>query len=180
MKFRAKRRYNEGLTSSLDKSIILDTDIASAFAKINQLELLSQVLHRYSIFITPRIYEELMVPLDFGYTYPLDIFDRINVLSPSFEEAKDYRLLILENRKLGKGELEAICICKSRRYSFSSMDKAALRYADAVGIETINLYSILRAFWESGILLQKDVEGIIRALEDKDKIPIIDRNKIFD
>lgn len=63
---------------------------------------------------------------------------------------------------------------------FSSMDRAALRYAAAVGVETIDLYSILRAFWESGILLQKDVEGIIEALEDKDKIPRIDKNKIFD
>ncbi len=55
-----------------------------------------------------------------------------------------------------------------------------MRYAAAVGVETIDLYSILRAFWESGILLQKDVEGIIEALEDKDKIPRIDKNKIFD
>ncbi|OPX76920.1 MAG: hypothetical protein A4E44_00244 [Methanosaeta sp. PtaB.Bin018] len=164
----------------MDKSIILDTDIASAFAKINQLELLSKLLHRYSVFITPRIYEELMAPLDFGYTYPLDIFDRINVLHPTHEESKDYQLLILENRKLGKGELEAICICKRRGCVFSSMDRAALRYAAAVGVETIDLYSILRAFWESGILLQKDVEGIIEALEDKDKIPRIDKNKIFD
>ena len=70
-----------------------------------------------------------------------------------------------------------------RRYSeelTSSLDKVALRYAAAAGVETIDLYSILRAFWESGILLQNDVEGIIKALEDKDRIPIIDRNKIFD
>ena len=55
-----------------------------------------------------------MVPLDFGYAFPLDIFDKIDVLYPSQEEAKKYQLLLIENRELGKGELEAICICKSR------------------------------------------------------------------
>jgi len=165
----------------LDSAIILDTDISSSFAKIRRLVLLKQMLlHRHAVFITPRIYEELMVPLDFGYAFPLDIFDKIDVLYPSQEEAKKYQLLLIENRELGKGELEAICICKSRGYVFSSMDKAALKYAEAVGVETLELHSILRAFWKSGMLTQEDVRCIIRALEDKDKTKLKDLNSIFD
>jgi len=45
----------------LDKAIIVDTDIASAFAKIERLNLLLCLFSNHSIYITPRIFEELSV-----------------------------------------------------------------------------------------------------------------------
>lgn len=113
----------------MDKAIIIDTDIASAFAKIGRLNLLKDLFSKHLVFITPRIFEELSVPLEYGYKFPLDIFDSFDVLNPTVEENEAYREMIVINRVLGKGELEAISICKSRGYVFSSMDSAALRFA---------------------------------------------------
>ncbi len=78
-------RSDEGLTLFLDKAVILDSDIASAFAKIGRLDLLKQLFSRHPIFITPRIYEELTVPIYYGYTFSLDIFTSFDVIYPSEE-----------------------------------------------------------------------------------------------
>lgn len=163
----------------MDKAIIIDTDIASAFAKIGRLNLLKDLFSKHLVFITPRIFEELSVPLDYGYKFPLDIFDSFDVLNPTGEENEAYRELIVINRVLGKGELEAISICKSRGYVFSSMDSAALRFAISMNVETLELHSILRALWKSGMKSKDEVRAIIRALEEKDNTQISDLHLIF-
>ena len=163
----------------MDKAIIIDTDIASAFAKIGRLDLLKDLFSKHPVFITPRIFEELSVPLEYGYKFPLDIFNSFDVLNPAGEENETYRELIVANRVLGKGELEAISICKSRGYVFSSMDSAALRFAVSLNVETLELHSILRAMWESGMKSKDEVKLIIRELEDKDNTQIRDSHLIF-
>jgi len=55
----------------LDKVIIIDADMASAFAKIKRLELLKGLFSKHRIVITPEIYEELTTSLEYGYTFPL-------------------------------------------------------------------------------------------------------------
>ena len=42
----------------MDSVIILDTDMASAFAKIKRLELLKRLFSKHRIVITPEIYED--------------------------------------------------------------------------------------------------------------------------
>lgn len=163
----------------MDKAIIIDTDIASAFAKIGRLNLLKDLFSKHLVFITPRIFEELSVPLDYGYKFPLDIFDSFDVLNPTGEENEAYRELIVINRVLGKGELEAISICKSRGYVFSSMDSAALRFAVSMNVETLELHSILRAMWMSGMKSKDEVRVIILELEEKDNTHISDLPLIF-
>ncbi len=167
------------LTSSLESSIILDTDVASAFAKIERLGLLLSLFSKHPIFITPRIFEELSVPLEYGYKFPLEIFSRLDVLYPSEDEIVAYQDMFIRNKAIGKGELEAICICKRRGYVFSSMDSAALKLALSIGVEILDLQSILRALWESGIISKDDVKAIIREMEDKDNTTISGWHLIF-
>lgn len=163
----------------MDKVIILDADIASAFAKIKRLELLKRLFSKHRIVITPEIYEELTTSLDYGYTFPLDIFKYFEILHPSEEEHKEYQKLLLEKRTLGKGELEAISICRHRGYVFSSIDATALRFAEENGVETLELHSILRSLWESGMQLKDEVEEIVKEIEMKDNTKIKDVEAIF-
>jgi len=84
---------------------------------------------RHEVCITPRIYEELQVPLAFGYDFPNQIFARVKVLNLSAEEQKDYRLLSGKFPNVGKGEVEAMVVCKHRQGWFSSLDRQALQVA---------------------------------------------------
>ena len=163
----------------MDKVIILDADMASVFAKIKRLELLKRLLSKHRIVITPGIYEELTTSLDYGYTFPLDIFRYLEVLYPSEEENEGYQKLLIEKRTLGKGELEAISICRHRGYVFSSMDTAALKFAEENGVETLGLHSILRSLWESGMQSKDEVKEIIMEIEKKDNTSIKDVEAIF-
>jgi predicted nucleic acid-binding protein len=163
----------------LDKVVILDTDVASVFAKIKRLELLKRLFSKHRIVITPEIYEELVTSLDYGYTFPLDIFRYFEVLYPSKEENEEYQRLLIEKRRLGKGELEAISICKHRGYVFSSIDSAALKFAEEDGVETIWLHPILRSLWESGLQSKDEVRNIITEIEKKDNTRIKDVEAIF-
>ena len=119
------------------------------------------------------------MPLDYGYTFPLEIFSRLDVLYPTEEENEAYQEMLVGNRSLGRGELEAICICKSRGHIFSSMDSAALRFAASVNVETLELHSLLCALWKSGMKSKDEVKAIIRELEDKDNTQIKDSHLIF-
>ncbi|RQW77745.1 MAG: hypothetical protein EHM14_13675 [Methanothrix sp.] len=164
----------------MDKYVIIDTDMASVFAKIERLELLKLLFSKYRIVITPRIHDELMVSLQFGYSFPNEIFKHFEVIYPTSEEGKDFQDLMSQMiTPLGKGELEAISICKSRGCIFSSLDQIALRFAEDFGIETVGLHSILRAFWKSQLLSKTEVEAVIRDIEVKDNTKIKDKNAIF-
>jgi len=158
----------------------VDTDIASAFAKIKRLDLLLRLFSNHSIFITPRIFEELSVSLDYGYTFPLDVFESFDILYPSEEESKSYKEMLIGNKSLGKGELEAITVCKSRGYVFTSMDFAALQFAVSMNIDVLDLQSILRALWRSGIKSKDEVKMIIREIEEKDNTSIRDAQSIIE
>lgn len=174
-----KKDCRKGLTFSLDRAVIIDTNIASVFAKIERLEILSDLLSKRPAFITPRIFEELSVPLDYGYTFPLDIFGCFEVLYPTAEENDAYQEMLICNRSLGRGEVEAICICKSRGYVFSSMDFSALRFAEFLGVETLELHSILRFLWKSGLKSKDEVNTIITEIEEKDNTLIKNSHLIF-
>ena len=88
--------------------------------------------------------------------------------------------MLVGNKSLGKGELEAISICKNRGYMFSSMDFAALQFAVSMNIDVLDLQSILRALWRSGIKSKDEVKMIIREIEDKDNTSIGDSHSIVE
>lgn len=160
-------------------AVIFDTDILSAFAKTDNLPLLKKLFSKHDVYITPEIYEELSIPIDYGYNFPLKIFEEFEILTPYEKEQEIYRLFLKANHCIGKGELEAISICINRKYYFSSMDEVAISFAEENDVTTISLHSILRSLWESGILTKNEVHEIILQIEQKDNTRIKDIHKIL-
>jgi predicted nucleic acid-binding protein len=160
-------------------AVIFDTDILSAFAKTDCLPLLKKLFSKHDVYITPEIYEELEIPIDYGYNFPLKIFEEFAILTPNEKEQEIYRLFLKANRSIGKGELEAIAICINRKYYFSSMDEVAISFAETNDVTTISLHSILRSLWESAILTKKEVHELILRIEQKDNTSIKDIHKIL-
>lgn len=64
--------------------IILDTDIASAFAKAGHFEEIIKLFG--SVGITPSVYEELIIPLEYGYEYPKEVFEKAKLVTILEEE----------------------------------------------------------------------------------------------
>lgn len=159
--------------------LLLDSDIASAFAKIDRLELLKKLFSDYEILITPEVYEEILVPIDYGYTFPAKIIEFFDIVTPSREDIKGYKKLLLDKTNLGKGEIESIVVCKNREYLFSSMDDKALKFAKGCGVKTISLHAILRSLLKSNIVKEEEAREIIKEIEEKDKTTILNQEDIF-
>lgn len=160
--------------------VIIDTDLASAFAKANRLDLILRLFQKKEPVITPEIYKELLVPMTYGYSFPHLIFQKLKVIYPIDKETIDFQEMLLSNPKLGRGELEAIALGKSRGYAYAAIDRRALKFAESMNIVVFPIDVILRLLWMENVISKAEVRELIVLLEEKDKLKIVDVEKIFE
>lgn len=160
--------------------ILFDTDLISSFSKIEKIDLLKKLFDNIDLCISFEVFKELLVPLDYGYSFPKTIFNKCQVIYCKDDERELFQNRLLENKFLGKGELESIIICQSRNFFFSAIDQKAIDYAQNQGITIFPLKLILRLLWKQGILSKPEVRGLISELEHKDKLMIKFVDDIFE
>ena len=97
-------------------SILLDTDVLSAFAKISGLELLNELFSSDELLITNGVYEELAYIRESGYNFVDRILGFVRN-TPMNKEELDVYHSFLKRTNLGKGELQ--CIAVSHRAGLS-------------------------------------------------------------
>lgn len=107
--------------------VIFDTDILSMFAKIDAIDLLKQLFGEKAV-ITPKIRDEISIPLEYGYNFPLKVISAIKTIPLSRQALEEY-LRLQKNFSLGKGELEAIAYCKTEKCIFATNDIKAREFA---------------------------------------------------
>lgn len=146
--------------------LLLDTDIASAFAKSGHFDVMIKLFGR--VGITTSVYEELLTPLEHGYEYPKEIFENVKLVTISAEEQREYLRLKEEHSKIGKGEIESIVVCLKRGYLFSSFDKRALSVAKELGVSLITAGAIFEGLIVREIATKEEVFRIIRDIETLD------------
>ena len=156
--------------------LLLDTDIASAFAKAGHFKLLLRLFERPGI--TPAVYEELLPPLEHGYNYPRDIFESVELVTLTDEEQRAYLKLRSSGLRLGKGELESICACLNRDFLFSSLDKRALVEARDRGVKIVTAGAIFQGLLVRGIVTKEEILSVVRAIELADN-RILDINNFL-
>ena len=146
--------------------LILDTDIASAFAKSGHFDVIIKLFG--SIGITPTVYEELLTPLEHGYEYPKEIFENAELVTISGEEQREYLRLKERLPKIGKGEVESIVVCLKRGYLFSSFDKRAMTVAKELGVKVVTAGVIFKGLMVKGIAPKEEILKIVRDIEISD------------
>lgn len=157
--------------------LIIDTDAASVLAKGKLLEETLELFENHNVVITPKIEEELEKPLEHGYNYPKQIFEKIDTEAPSEQERKQYREWFNE-QSVDKGELEAIAIVESRDAIFFTMDRAANRYAEKQDVQTLAFNNLVKLLHEKEIISKEDLKDSIELIEQKDNRRI-DTDEIF-
>ena len=88
---------------------VIDTDILSIFAKSDNLALLHQMFGNKAV-MTPAIFQEITAPIDYGYEFPYEIIQTIRTVQMNEDVMICYND-ISQNKKLGRGECEAIAFC---------------------------------------------------------------------
>ena len=150
--------------------IAIDTDFASVLAKAEIIELVKELFSKkHYLIITPKVYEELEVPKEYGYTYPDEIFNNIDVLIVESREQELYMDMLGSNPTLGRGELESIAVCMNRSAIFATLDEKAMRFARTQGIHVLHIHTVLKMLLKTELCSEKDVMDIIKKIEKTDR-----------
>ena len=147
---------------------LLDTDILSIFAKAEALSLLCRLFQCERLPIPSGVFDELLVPLEYGYDYPQQILDLAEVVAMTPSEIEGYEALRLQG-KLSAADAELIAVCRQRGWSYVAMDRVALRCAEEHGVRTIDLQALLKAIVEAKLLDREGLRALIERMEQEDR-----------
>ncbi len=111
---------------------LLDTDIPSLFAKVNALALLREFLGCDRLPITTGVFNELVIPMEYGYDFPRLILAAADTVLMSADEVTTFEALRLEGR-VSAADAEIVAICQHRGWFYITMDRVAARYAEQHG-----------------------------------------------
>lgn len=159
--------------------ILVDTNILSTFAKVNQLDLLEEVLGNFHI--SPNVLEEVKRAEELGYTHAGEILkwvrnDRILIACPREEEVEAMDKL---PPSFGRGEKDCLAIALKRDALFVTNEGKVLNYCERNGVDCARLNTILRKLWKKEGLEKEDVRNLIKEIEKKDNLVVTDKDSIF-
>jgi len=150
--------------------IIFDADILSMFAKVQEIDLLKRLLGD-KLVMTPKIRDEISVPLEYGYTFPLQVISKVKTIPLDREALEEYEKL-QQNFSLGKRELEAIAYCKTKGCAFATNDIKAREFAKGEGVPLISLQAILKVLWKKEIKSKEEVKELLEKIKETDNLTV--------
>lgn len=86
------------------RGVLLDADILSLFAKVDAMPLLCEILKCDKLPITSGVFNEIMVPLTYGYEFPNRIIAVSKTILMRSEETHDFEMLRLDGKVSSGGE----------------------------------------------------------------------------
>lgn len=152
--------------------IIADTDILSAFAKIDRLELLLELFQIEAINVANSAWNELEYSLRLGRSYAQRILHlaetgKLQVVYPDEDEVQILRTL---PPTLSEADCEALSIASQRGWTVLSNESRIAHYGSAMGVYVFSIPDLLRAFWRTGILTKQQVQDLVQLLEEFDRM----------
>ena len=82
--------------------------------------------------------------------------------------------------RLGKGELESICVCLNRDFLFSSLDTRALVDARDRGVKIVTAGALFQGFLVRALVTKEEILNVVRTIEFADnRVLDIDSNQPF-
>ena len=149
-------------------AIVVDTNILSIFAEIDQLDLLTTIFKKHKLVIVPAVYQEISIGVKRGHKHlqlALNLIDQdkfVEIVSSSLDEKEHLAAL---PSTFGLGEAESIIICQTRGWTFASFDRKAVNFCRQNGITVVTLNDILAAAWKGDFTTKQKIQEIIQQIE---------------
>ena len=166
-------------------NVLLDTDIASSFSKINGFEILFKLFPNSKFFIPTRVLEELKEAEELGFRFVGTVFnllgEKIEIASLNEGEMRDYEV-IESIGKFGYGEKACIAICRNRKdWILLSNDGYVNKKSRDLGINVYNLVDMLSLVIEEKIIKdEEELEELMDRIENLDRVRIRDKDYLRD
>lgn len=148
-------------------SLVLDSDFLSAFLKIGKLDRIRDYFQVKRLLLPTAVFREVAST---SLTTALTALDwlEVQVVEPRALE-RATQVGGEDFIGLGEGEKEAISLALNQSESvLLSNDRQALRCAQGLGLNTVNVPAFLRAYRASGEEAAVEVGEMVTALEEKD------------
>jgi len=160
--------------------ILVDTNILSTFARVDELELLFVLFPRSPLGVTPAALEEISQAVAQGCEWLRQVLELRRSGRLELAELVTAETLAVHALpgSLGAGEREAIAVCKARGWTFLSNDKRARNFCRAEGIPVYDLVGLLRALCEWRVRSRQFVQQLCARMEDAEGIKV-NRNAVF-
>lgn len=167
----------------MQRMIIADTDILSAFAKIEHLDLLLELFQTRSLYIANSAWEEVEYSRQLGRAYALRLAKfadtgKLQVVNPDAQEKLFAETL---PSTLSEADRDTLSIASNRGWMVLSNESRVAHHGSAIGVSVLSIPDVLRAFWLKGIQTNQQVRDLIQLLEKLDRMRFSQRtlNAIF-
>jgi predicted nucleic acid-binding protein len=160
--------------------ILVDTNILSTFARVEELELLFLLFPGSPLGVTPAVLGEVDQALAQGCDWlrqvpALRAGGRLVLAEPV---AGERLVLPALPSPLGAGECEAIAVCQARSCAFLTNDKRARNFCRELGIPVYDLVGLLRALWKWKVRSRDCVRQLCARMEAAERIGL-NRDAVF-
>lgn len=82
-------------------------------------------------------------------------------------------------RNIHAGELTSILLCKRDGIAFATNDGKAKRFCEESSVEWLDIVDILRLCYRKRVLDKREIETVIKDIEEKDRTRITRKGEIF-
>jgi len=160
--------------------MMFDTDILSMPGKIGRTDLLRRLFPETSLVITFEVYNELLRAKEAGYNFVDDILEQgLKVNQLDSELIQEYEQKKQRLRNIHTGELTSILLCKREGMAFVTNDSRAKRFCEENGVEWLDIVDILRLCYRKRVLNKREIENVIRDIEERDRTRITRKEEVF-
>ena len=160
--------------------MMFDTDILSMLGKIGRTDLLRRLFPETSLVITFEVYNELLRAKEAGYDFVDDILEQgLKVNHLDSDLIQEYEQKKQRLRNIHTGELTSILLCKREGMAFVTNDSRAKRFCEENGVEWLDIVDILRLCYRKRVLNKREIENVIRDIEEKDRTRITRKEEVF-
>lgn len=148
--------------------------------KIDRINLLKELFPRANLMIAFEVYNELLRGKEAGYDFVDNILKQeFKIIHLDSELTKEYEQRKEKLKNLHAGELTSILLCKRKGMAFVTNDSKAKKFCEENDVEWLDIVDILRLCYRKHVLNRKEIEIIIREIEEKDKTRITKKEEIF-
>jgi len=92
---------------------------------------------------------------------------------------KEYEQKKEELKDLHAGELTSILLCKRDGIAFATNDGKAKIFCEESSVEWLDIVDILRLCYRKRVLDKREIENVIKDIEEKDRTRITRKGEIF-
>lgn len=157
--------------------VLCDTDIMSALAKAEELDILKKVFPNSKFQITEYVRDGLDRSKQEGFDFPDKIFDFCKTTTLNEDELKVYESM--DSFRISKTDMKNLIIARNRNIPLLTNDSKLYNEGVKRDVKVFDLRQILKAIYFEGLVSKNKLKDIVGKIEGKDNTNIKEKEDLF-